>query len=99
MNTSEPHRPPPVELSDAYRAQRLELVRLAFLLSGSAETAEDVVQHVFTEVQPRWAAIVDHRVYLRRAVANRVKDLHPGDVPTGQSACRPGRPGQRHPRR
>lgn len=58
----------------AYRRERDRLVRLAFLLCGSRELAEDVVQTVFAEVQTRWLHIEDPPAYLRRAVTNRVRD-------------------------
>lgn len=62
------------DLAGFYRAERSSLIRLAYLLSGSRETAEDAVQTVFADVQRRWDLIHDHRAYVRRAVANRVKD-------------------------
>lgn len=58
----------------AYRTHGPGLVRLAVLMSGSRELAEDVVHTVFAEVQPRWGRIDDPPAYLRRAVANRVRD-------------------------
>lgn len=63
-----------IDLAECYRQQRTDLVRLAFLLSGDRELAEDVVQVVFADVQPRWDAVTDARAYFRRAVTNRVKD-------------------------
>ena len=62
------------DLAECYRRQRTELVRLAFLLSGDRELAEDVVQVVFAEALHRWHSVIDARAYLRRAVTNRVKD-------------------------
>lgn len=62
------------DLADCYRQQRTDLVRLAFLLSGDRELAEDVVQIVFADAQARWDRVIDARAYLRRAVTNRVKD-------------------------
>lgn len=63
-----------IDFAECYRQQRTDLVRLAFLLSGDRELAEDVVQVVFADVQPRWDAVSDARAYFRRAVTNRVKD-------------------------
>jgi RNA polymerase sigma factor (sigma-70 family) len=63
-----------IDLADCYRQQRTELIRLAFLLSGDRELAEDVVHAVFADVQSRWGSVIDARAYLRRAVTNRVKD-------------------------
>lgn len=58
----------------AYRRDRVALVRLAYMLCGSRELAEDVVHTVFAEVQERWFRIDDSAAYLRRAVVNRVRD-------------------------
>ncbi len=61
-------------LEETYRELRLPLLRLAFLLTGSRETAEDVVQSAFASAQPRWHLIDDPPAYLRRSVVNLVKD-------------------------
>lgn len=59
---------------ETYRAQRLPLMRFAYLLCGSTETSEDVVQSAFASAQPRWDQIEDPPSYLRRSVLNLVKD-------------------------
>lgn len=64
---------PPL-LEETYRELRLPLLRLAFLLTGSRETAEDLVQSAFASAQPRWEAIDDPPAYLRRSVVNLAKD-------------------------
>ncbi len=61
-------------LEETYRELRLPLLRLAFLLTGSRETAEDVVQSAFASAQPRWHKIDDPPAYLRRSVVNLAKD-------------------------
>jgi RNA polymerase sigma factor (sigma-70 family) len=61
-------------LEETYRELRLPLLRLAFLLTGSRETAEDVVQGAFASAQPRWHRIDDPPAYLRRTVVNLAKD-------------------------
>ena len=63
-------------LEETYREMRLPLLRLAFLLTGSRETAEDLVQSAFAAAQPRWDQIVDPPAYLRRSVVNLAKDGH-----------------------
>lgn len=63
-------------LEQAYREQRLPLLRLAFLVSGSREDAEDIVQAVFTAAHARWDRIEDPGAYLHRAVVNRAKEHH-----------------------
>jgi RNA polymerase sigma factor (sigma-70 family) len=61
-------------LEETYRELRLPLLRLAFMLTGSRETAEDVVQSAFASAQPRWTTIDDPPAYLRRSVVNLAKD-------------------------
>lgn len=64
----------PVDIAGCYRAERVNLVRLAYLLSGSKEEAEDAVQSVFADAHGRWGEIGNHGAYLRRAVVNRVRE-------------------------
>ncbi len=61
-------------LEETYRELRLPLLRLAFLLTGSRETAEDLVQSAFAAAQPRWHQIDDPPAYLRSSVVNLAKD-------------------------
>lgn len=61
-------------LEETYRELRLPLLRLAFLLTGCRETAEDLVQSVFASAQPRWDQIEDPPAYLRRSIVNLAKD-------------------------
>ena len=63
-------------IEETYRELRLPLLRLAFLLTGSRETAEDAVQSAFASAHPRWSTIDDPRAYLRRSVVNLAKDGH-----------------------
>ncbi len=56
----------------AYR----DLLRVAFVLTGSGPAAEDVVQDVFAHVGPRIAELDDPVPYLRVAVVNRCRSLH-----------------------
>ncbi|MEV3984067.1 SigE family RNA polymerase sigma factor [Nonomuraea sp. NPDC049758] len=60
-------------MTELFLFHRLALVRLAFLLVGDQETAEDVVQDAFAAVYRRWSALADHEQvlpYLRTAVLN-----------------------------
>uniref|UniRef100_UPI003F498C21 RNA polymerase sigma factor n=1 Tax=Nonomuraea bangladeshensis TaxID=404385 RepID=UPI003F498C21 len=72
---------PPSEavLAELFLTQRLGLVRLAYLLTGDQETAEDVVQDAFTALHRRWDRLSDHdRVlpYLRTSVVNGCRMIH-----------------------
>ena len=61
-------------LEATYRELRLPLLRLGYLLTGSQETAEDLVQTAFASAQPSWHRIDDPPAYLRRSVVNLAKD-------------------------
>lgn len=63
-------------VEDAYRAHRLDLLRLAFLLTGSRDHSEDVVHSAFASAMTRWAVIDQPFAFLRRAVVNQAADWH-----------------------
>ena len=65
---------PALGFEEAYREYRLALLRLAYLMSGSHDLSEDVVQSVFTSAHGRWDQIENPLPYLKRAVVNVVKD-------------------------
>ncbi len=60
---------------DVFHAQRVAALRLAYLLTGDAGLAEDVVADAFARMYGRWRRdrIDDPRAYLRRAVVNQVR--------------------------
>ncbi len=64
----------PTAVESAYRAHHLALLRLAWLMSGSRERAEDAVQEVFLRYQGLPSAPRDPWSYLRRMVVNEVID-------------------------
>jgi RNA polymerase sigma factor (sigma-70 family) len=66
----------PPDLERVYREQRPALVRLAFLLTGSRELSEDLVQAAFVTACERWNQIDQPLAYLKRAVVNRASDVH-----------------------
>jgi RNA polymerase sigma factor (sigma-70 family) len=70
--------------ASAYR----NLLRVAFVLTGSAPAAEDVVHDVFAKVGPRIDSLAEPVAYLRVAVVNRCRSLHRRDV----AAPRPDSP-------
>ncbi|SDH91659.1 RNA polymerase sigma factor, sigma-70 family [Sinosporangium album] len=63
------------ELVDFYREQRLNLVRLAVLLVGDGETAEDIVQDVFIRLHKVWRPQVTTLAYVRTAVLNAARSV------------------------
>ena len=52
------------------------MVRLAFLLTSSIETAEDLVQDVLARTQPKWSKVDEPGAYVRRAVVNACNSHH-----------------------
>jgi RNA polymerase sigma-70 factor (sigma-E family) len=73
--------PVPVDTSkptfaDFYRATFPEMTRLAFLLTGSAETARDLVQDSFVRLHDKWHGVAEPRAYLRRTVVNACHAHH-----------------------
>jgi DNA-directed RNA polymerase specialized sigma24 family protein len=71
-----PLRQAPEPLDDAYRRLRPALVRLAYLLTGSAETAEDVVHDAVVAASRHWPSVDNPDGYLRRAVVNTARSSH-----------------------
>lgn len=59
-----------------YAAVYRDLLRVAFVLTGSAPAAEDVVHDVFASVGPRIETLAEPAPYLRVAVVNRCRSLH-----------------------
>lgn len=66
----------PTEFEAFCREIYAPMVRLAFLLTSSIETAEDVVQDVLARTQPRWSKIDEPGAYVRRAVVNACNSHH-----------------------
>jgi RNA polymerase sigma-70 factor (sigma-E family) len=75
--TLAPSEDPPAAISELYRHHWAGLVRLAVLVVDDAESAEDVVQEVFTELYRKWPLDDSDRVlgYLRTAVLNRSRSV------------------------
>ena len=64
-----------------YRSQWTPMVRLAWLMLGSREVAEDVVQDAFIRVASSWQRVQSPVAYLRTAVVNGARD-HAAPVST-----------------
>jgi RNA polymerase sigma factor (sigma-70 family) len=73
---SELNTEPPLAIEQVFRDQRVALIRLAYLLTGSRDQAEDIVQTAFAAAHRRWSGLDDPLAYLRRVVVNRAQDLH-----------------------
>src|SRR4051794_23743664 len=70
---------PAIAFADFYRERYGRAVRLAVVLTGSAASAEDVVQDVMIDAHRRWARVStydDPGAWLRRAIVNRAISRH-----------------------
>ncbi len=65
--------PSPPTLESLFRAQRLPMVRLAHLITGSNAVAEEVVQEAFIRLQNNWHRADNPTAYLRTIVTNLCK--------------------------
>ena len=61
---------------DFFTGHFSELVRLAALLSGSADAAPDLVQDCFVRLHGRWTAVHDPLPYIRRSVVHACASHH-----------------------
>ena len=66
----------PVTFAECYRDLRPEMVRLAALMTGSPEIAQDLVQDAFVRLHGAWNRVHEPRSYLRRAVINACHSHH-----------------------
>lgn len=64
----------PPALVTLYQSDRLGYVRLAYLITGRVDVAQEVVQDAFLAVVQRWPSIEHPRAYLRTAVVNKARD-------------------------
>ncbi len=77
----------PASFEDFVIARRAELLRTAYLLTGSHHDAEDLVQVALLRVVPTWHRIADHpEPYVRKVLAresiNRWRRRRWREVPT-----------------
>jgi RNA polymerase sigma factor (sigma-70 family) len=61
---------------ELYRAEGERLIRVGLLMTGSVETAQDVVQDSFVGVWRRWDQLHDPAGYLYRSVVNGCRSHH-----------------------
>jgi RNA polymerase sigma-70 factor (sigma-E family) len=57
-------------MAEFVRLRYTDLARTAYLLTGSPEAAEDLVQSCLLAAMPKWERIDDPMAYLRRAMVN-----------------------------
>jgi RNA polymerase sigma factor (sigma-70 family) len=60
----------PASFEDTYRSCYRRLTRVAHLILGSNEVAEEIVQDAFVALYPRFAAVQSPEAYLHRTVVN-----------------------------
>jgi hypothetical protein len=60
----------PADLLVLFEANRVEMVRLAHLLTGSNVAAEDIVQEAFVRLRRHWHRVEKPSGYLRSSVVN-----------------------------
>ncbi|HUR49464.1 MAG TPA: sigma-70 family RNA polymerase sigma factor [Acidimicrobiales bacterium] len=60
----------PEPLLACYRTDRLELVRVAYLITGNRHVAEEIVQDAFVASARAWPRVRDTKAYVRAAVVN-----------------------------
>src|SRR5262245_2952723 len=65
--------PRPQTFDVFYREQWAKMVRLAWLMTGSRELAEDLVQDAFVHIGAKWASVQMPTAYLRVTVTNAVR--------------------------
>jgi RNA polymerase sigma-70 factor (sigma-E family) len=65
-----------LSFDDVYRRESVAMVRLAVLLVGSHEQAEEIVQDAFAQLFERWDGIDRPGAYLRTCVVNGCRRAH-----------------------
>lgn len=77
---SRPTREGSTPFDDLFREHYEPMVRVAFLLLGSRDEAEDVVQDAFARVELRWRRLGNPGGYLRRCeVVAGLRELGPDE--------------------
>jgi RNA polymerase sigma-70 factor (sigma-E family) len=64
------------DVADLYRARHGDMVRLAYVLTGSQEQAADVAQEAFVKLFRKWDTVREPEAYLRRIVVNDCRSAH-----------------------
>jgi RNA polymerase sigma-70 factor (sigma-E family) len=64
------------DLISLYRSRYADMVRVAFLLTGSTEEAEEIVQEAFVKIRNRIDRVDNPAAYLRTTVVNGCRNRH-----------------------
>jgi DNA-directed RNA polymerase specialized sigma24 family protein len=85
-----------VSFESVFSQKRASMVRLAHVITGSNEAAEDVVQEAFMRLHRRWADVENPPAFLRTVVTNlcrtevkRIRSEHRRTPPTVESIGEP----------
>jgi RNA polymerase sigma-70 factor (sigma-E family) len=62
--------------ADFYVESHSKMTRLAYLLTGSEESAQDLVQDSFVRLHAAWLRVNDPEAYLRASVTNACRSYH-----------------------
>ncbi len=66
----------PPQLEELFKERFDPMVRLATLMSGSQEVAQEIVMDAFSRIAPRLDSIAQPSAYLRTSVVNGVRSHH-----------------------
>jgi hypothetical protein len=82
--------PAPASYEETYRSCYARLTRVAYLIIGSNEAAEEVVQDAFVALYPRFQRVRSPEAYLYRSVVNGSRGVVTPQVdrPTGRPRTR-----------
>jgi RNA polymerase sigma-70 factor (sigma-E family) len=75
-----------------FRRESVRMIRLAYLMVGSAPLAEEVVQDAFARLLERWEGIEQPAAYLRTCVLNGCRNAHRRRALERKHAARPAVP-------
>jgi RNA polymerase sigma factor (sigma-70 family) len=64
------------DLGELYEREWAPLLRVAYLLTGSQSTAEEIVQDAFVRIQSTPTRVLNPAAYLRTSVANASRSVH-----------------------
>ena len=86
------------DFESLYAATYPDMVRLAYLLTGSLAQAEEVTQDSFVRLYEQWAEVANHPAYLRASVVNGCRSWHRSRFAAIRRESRLARPDGHHHR-